>query len=353
MYKELPRSDIAELICTLGNQVNFLVEGHIGSSKSALLEDISQALPDHHPVYFDMATIADAGDFQIPAVNHETQTSSFYPNASLGVHTDTPMIIMFDELGKSASQSIINAILPAFNDRRWGNRKFHPDTVVFGTTNLGREHVGDVLKPHVSNRLTRLRMAKPTADEYIAYMAGRGLDPILGAWIKRNPHCFQSFEELENPEDNPLVYHPDSRHSAFVTHRSMTRANDIMCMRDKLGEDAVVHALMGTVGAPAALDIQTFIRMADQLPSPTEIQDDPTGVVVPSDASAMIYLGCQAAKWVTRDTLSAWMTFMQRFEFAEAKAVFALMMANDIEKYKWASRNKTFTDFLRSHQHLF
>lgn len=353
MYDTINRKDLVQTILTLGNEITFLVEGHIGSSKSSLIHDLSAALPDHIPVYIDMTCIADSGDFQLPAVNHETRTSEFYPNTSLGLHTGKPMILMFDELGKSASQSVINAVLPALNERRWGNRGFHPDTVVLATTNLGTENVGDVLKPHARNRLTRVKMAKPTAVEYITYMSNHNLHPVLGAWVKRNPHCFASFEEYDNPDDNPYIYHPKSQRPAFVTHRSMTRANAIMHKRDMLTDDALTHALMGTVGAPAAMDIMTFARLADQLPTQQEILSNPDGAQVPDNPSAMILIACQAYNWVDKTTLDAWMRYMDRFQFAEAKAVFALQLTNNDNKYAWASRNQAFTDFVRANQHLF
>ena len=353
MYHDITRKDLVQTILALGNEITFLVEGHIGSSKSSLIHDLSNALPEHQPVYIDMANIADSGDFQLPAVNHDTRTSEFYPNTSLGLHTGKPMILMFDELGKSSSQSVINAVLPALNERRWGNRSFHPDTLVFATTNLGSENVGDILKPHVRNRITRARMAKPTAKEYIAYMSNHNLHPVVGAWIDRNPHCFASFEDYDNPDDNPYIYHPSLLRPAFVTHRSMTRANVIMHKRDVLTTEALAHSLIGTIGAPAALDMMTFATLADQLPTRNEILSNPDGAQVPDNPTAMILLACQAFNWVDQSTLSTWMRYMDRFAFNEAKAVFALQLTNNDNKYDWASKDQSFTDFVRQHQHLF
>jgi len=353
MYSEINRADLVKAIAALGNEITFLVEGHIGSSKSALLNDLAQALPNHKPVYIDMAAVADSGDFQLPAVNHETRTSEFYPNASLGIHTDTPMLIMFDELGKSVTQGVINAILPALNERRWGNAYFHPDTVIFATTNLGTENVGDILKPHVRNRVTRVRMAKPTADETIIYGTNNGMHPTVLAWIKRNPHCFASFEDYKNPDDNPYIYHPAVQRPAFVTHRSITRASTILYKRDFMTDEALTHALIGTIGAPAALDLMTFVRFADQLPTQQEIVGNPHSAQIPDNPSAVLLLVCQAAKWVQPDTLTPWMQYMNRMDIAEAKALFALQISNNDEKAVWATRNQEYTTFALANQHLF
>ena len=356
LYKNINRNDLVQSILALGNEISFLVEGHIGSSKSSLIHDISAALPTHTPVYVDMACITDAGDFQLPALDHDTKTSTYYPNTAFGLHTGKPMIIMFDELGKSGNQGVINAVLPALNERRWGNTYFHPDTIVFATTNLGTENVGDMLKPHAVNRITRARMAKPGAMEYLSYAQNHGINPIIAAWISRNPHCFASYEDVEDPSENDYIYHPKVQRAAFVTHRSMTRASLIMNKRGVAGgisDDAITHLLCGTIGAPAALDIMTFAMLADQLPTKQEILTNPARAQVPDSPAAMVLLTCQALNWVEQDTLTPWMQYMNRFPINEPKALFALQLVHNNTKVLWASKNQAFTTFNQANAHLY
>lgn len=353
LYRNINRKDLVQSILTLGNEISFLVEGHIGSSKSSLLNDLAAALPTHTPVYIDMACITDSGDFQIPAINHTTKTSEFYPNESLGLHTDRPMIIMFDELGKSGTQNVINAVLPALNERRWGNRYFHPETIVFATTNLGSENVGDMLKPHAVNRITRVSMAKPSAQEFISYGQNHGLNPIVAAWVDRNPQCFASFDEVGDPAENEFIYHPKVFRPAFVTHRSMMRASMIMDKRDQISSDALTHLLIGTIGAPAAMGLVTFATLADQLPTRNEIISNPHGAQVPESAAALVLLVCQALHWVDQTTITPWVAYMQRFPHNEAKALFALQLVHNDKKIVWASKNQAFTDMNRQYAHLY
>lgn len=353
LYRNINRADLVQAILTLGNEISFLVEGHIGSSKSSLINDLADALPTHTPVYIDMACITDAGDFQLPALDHANKVSQYYPNESLGLHTGKPMIIMFDELGKSGNQGVINAVLPALNERRWGNTYFHPDTIVIATTNLGKENVGDILKPHAANRITRVQMAKPTGSEFITYGQRHNLHPVVSAWVDRNPHCFASYEDVDDPADNELIYHPKAVRPAFVTHRSMSRASLIMHKREVLGDDATTHLLCGTIGAPAALQLMTFAVLADQLPTRHEIIANPDAAQIPDNPSAMVLLVCQALGWVQRDTLSSWLRYMDRFPINEPKALFALQMTKNDTKIEWASKVQAFTDFNRQYAHLY
>jgi len=352
LYRNIKRADLVKSLITLGNEISFLVEGHIGSSKSSLINDLSAALPTHTPVYIDMTCIADSGDFQLPALDHENQVSKFYPNETFGLHTGKPMIIMFDELGKT-SQSVINAVLPALNERRWGNRHFHPDTIVFATTNLGSERVDDILKPHVVNRITRVRMAKPTTQEYIAYGQQHNSHPVVDAWVDRNPQCFASFEDVSDPAENEYIYHPKMHRAAFVTHRSMTRASVIMHKREVIGDDAATHMLCGTIGAPAALSLMTFATLADQLPTRQEIIANPDAAQIPDSPAALVLLVCQALHWVEKDTLGSWIKYLNRFPVNEPKALFALQLTHNKGKIGWASKTKAFTDFNRHYAHLY
>jgi hypothetical protein len=353
LYKTIQRKDLVRSLVALGNEVSFLVEGHIGSSKSSLLHDLSELLPTHTPVYIDMACITDAGDFQLPALDHDNKVSRYYPNESLGLHTDAPMIIMFDELGKAGNQGVINAVLPALNERRWGNRYFHPDTIVFATTNLGTENVGDLLKPHAINRIVRARMAKPTAMEYLQYEQNHNIHPIVAAWVDRNPQCFASYDEVNDPADNEVIYHPKVVRPAFVTHRSMSRASKIMHKREVLGDDAITHLLCGTIGAPAALSMMTFAALSDQLPTRQEILANPEHAQVPDSPAAMVLLACQALSWVDRTTLTPWIKYLNRFVINEPKALFALQLTHNKAKVEWASKVQAFTDFNRQYAHLY
>lgn len=350
--RDIDRAELVRAIATLGSDITFVVEGHIGSSKSAMLADLALMKKDtHRPVYIDMTQIADSGDFQIPAVDHKTKTSSFYPNESLGLHLDQPMIIMLDEFGK-ANQQIRNAVLPVLNERRWGNRYFHKDTIVFATTNIGAEAVGDLLKPHERNRVTFVRMKKPDAEEFLRYGAEHNLHPLVATWVYENPHCFASFEDVE-PAANKYIYHPKEFRPAFVTHRSLMRASVILHKAEGFSDDALFHMLAGTVGAPAASDILALKRLQGELPSRDDIVKNPKKATVPDSPAALILLVCNASQWVEEDTIDSWLTYMERIDKPEAKAMFLMQVVARPGAINWLSKNRKFTKLATEKFYLF
>lgn len=351
LYKRLTRQQIADSVIALGHEVTFMIEGPMGSGKSALKDDIQAAFPDYRSVYIDMTQITDSGDFQIPAVDHASRTSSFYPNEMLGVHLDQPSIIMFDELGKK--QELINAVLPALNDRRWGNRKFHPKTIVLATSNTGAENLGDLFKDHQRDRMTFATMAKMQAQEWLPWAFANDVDATVAAWVSRNPQCFAEHEDVPNPDLNYMIWHPKAKRKAFTTHRSITRASTILKKRDVLPRDTITHLLIGTIGEYAALDLMTFEQLAPELPSKQEIIANPKRAHIPSSPAATVMLTCQALKWTDPSNFDAWMTYMLRFKHKEAQALFALQAKAIPDKLEWMSKHTLFTNFAINNNYLF
>jgi len=351
LYKEISRADVANLVATVGNHITVMIEGHIGSGKSALLADLAERFKEtHKAAYLDM-TMLDIGDLQLPAVDHDSRTAVFYPNASLGLHEEVPMIIMFDEFGK-ASPSVKNAVLPMLIERRVGNRAFHPDTIVFATTNLGAENVGDLFKPHERNRMSFVRMAKPTANDWIAWGLEHGVPAEVLGWVNQNPQCFDSFDDYDDPNTNPYIFHPKSPRTAFVTHRSMEQAGRLVAQRELLGDDALTHALMGTIGQAAAMDMMSFVRLGDDLPTRAEILEHPATARIPDSPAALVLLCVQAVGWVQPETVDAWVTYMKRFTIREAAALWAHLAIN-ARKIGFVAKNQQFTDWVVAEGYMF
>jgi predicted ATP-binding protein involved in virulence len=66
--------EIAQAIIAGGRYRTVLVQGHMGSGKTSLLNMISAILTKHIPCYFDTTT-KDLGDVTIPDINHMLMTA--------------------------------------------------------------------------------------------------------------------------------------------------------------------------------------------------------------------------------------------------------------------------------------
>jgi len=354
MYS-LSHNQIVDALKATGHLRTMLIEGDMGSGKSTILRTLAKLLPTHTPVYFD-ATTKDLGDLFLPDFIKASDDSAGYvtylTNEELGLHHNKPIILMIDEFGK-ANPAVKNGLLRVMLERTAGSATLHPESIVFATTNLGAEGVGDLLPPHARNRISVVRMRKPSVDEYIDYGINNGFDPSLLGWVKDNPQVMQSFTDVQNPDDNPYIYHPKAQRAAFFTPRSGEAASDILKQRDHMDEQTLTAMLMGTIGDRGAMDLSAYIKLADQLPKRADIMSTPDTATVPTSASAVVMVVYRALASIDKDFITPWMTYIERLD-SEAQALFA----NGVRKTGYAHQslvmtNKAFTAWSRNNKHLF
>ena len=358
----LSLEECAEAIIATGSQVTTVVQGHIGCGKSTLLKIINKALPKHRAYYFD-GTTKDLGDMMFPIVVRDDPNAAcdyvkFAPNEEMGMHIDGPVILMFDEYGKM-NASVKNASMRCMLEREFAGRKLHPDSIIFATTNLGTEGVGDLLLPHHRNRITVVRMKKPTATDWIEGFAyNAGIHPSIIRWVNENGEkLFQSFEEVANPDDdvsgNPYIYHPKAQRGSFVTPRSLELASHWLWKKDQLTPNTLKQALMGTIGPRGGADLEAYVTLYDQLPRQKEIMDDPMTAKIPETASAVVMVIERALSTMTREFVTPWVKYLNRLD-TEAQGLFALQIRNE----KYANRglvmsNTEFTKWCMTNNYMF
>ena len=344
--------EIIDLIASVGTTRTVLVEGDMGIGKSSILKLLAKRFPDHHPSYFDCTT-KDLGDLYIPDLDTERGCVTFLPNEQFGIHTGKPLLLMIDEFGK-ANPSVKNGMLVPMLEGVIGGTKMPEGSITFATTNLGAEGVGDMLPPHARNRIIVVRMRKPSSDEWIGdYAINNNVHPSVMGFVKEFPQVMQSFTEVDNPDDNPYIYHPKRQANAFCTPRSLECASDILHQREHLSDDTLTGALMGTIGERGALDMMAFVRLADKLPTLESIKTDPSNALVPDSASAVCMVVYRALSTLERDWVDAWLTYMKRLS-SEAQGMFAMgVKPSSYSKRSLVMQNKQFTKWAMDNNYMF
>ena len=343
----------AQLIEAIGHMRTVLMQGDNGTGKSSTLGELSARKPTHHGVYFDCTT-KDLGDMMIPSLQSIDADGCvrMIPNEELGVHLEQPVILMIDEFGK-ANPSVKNAMLRLMLERKIGSYSLHPDSIVFATTNKGSEGVGDMLPPHARNRVTVIQVRKTAHMDWIEWGINNGIDATLLGWVKDNPQLMASFEDVKDPDENPYIFHPQQQRAAFVTPRSLHAASDILKQREAFDDQTLTAALMGTIGDRGAMDLMSFVKLADQLPSLQSVKDDPKNAKVPDSAAAICMVVYRTLAALEKDWLNAWMDYLPRLD-TEAQALFANgVRAPKYSKQAMVMQNKKFTEWAMKNSHLY
>ena len=180
------------------------------------------------------------------------------------------------------------------------------------------------------------------------------IDPQVILFAKENPEIFQSFTEVENPDDNQYIYHPKVSRAAFVTPRSLETASHICKVRDQLGADTTTALLIGCIGEHAARQLNAQFTISDDLVPLDDIKNSPKSAKIPSTAAAQCMMMYRTLSNIDRSWIDAWMDYMDRLP-ANMQGMFVNGVYSDKfdkKRQQAVVNNKKFTDFTMANGHL-
>lgn len=328
-------------------ELRFHLEGEPGIGKSSILKTIADKL-DCDYAYIDVPTL-DLGDIAMPVVNRELGITQYFPNARFKLHLKKRLVIMMDEITKGAPP-VINMLHPMLEkaNPRLGDIFLTDDTIVFSTGNLTTDGVGDMLKAHTRNRIVPLRVSKPTADEWIAWALGKGLNPTVIAWISKNKYMLDSY--LDSP-NNEFIFNPKRPNAAYVSPRSLETSAAIVDRKDAVDRDVLITALSGAMGEGAARQLAAFVEYDDQLPEWASIIANPDTTPVPTAPGACTVLAFSAINTVDKVTINPWMKYLSRLP-EEWQATFCINIAKHPTKQAVAFASRAFAEWVAKNQDL-
>lgn len=343
--------EATDMIQHVGEDVTFLFSGEMGIGKSAMLRTLERRMGDAYRYMYCETQTFDVGDISgVPFTElvNGVKVTRFAPNVLTGVHSDKPIIFMADEVGK-ATRPVQNTLLRLFQSKAIGEYALPKGSIVFGTTNLAVEGLGDYVQHHAENRVSAVEVAKPTATEWLPWAMANDIHPVILAWVKRFPHCLASFRDGDG---NPYIFYPSKTVGAFVSPRSLENASHILFKRGKLTDNATAAGVRGCVGAAAMGDIMTFAQTYDRLPSWEATVTDPSGCAIPSkgDFAASFVTVFSAISMVEKNTFSPFMTYLKRLP-KEYQGVFALNVLTS-PKRDLALSNRPFIDWATENHYL-
>jgi energy-coupling factor transporter ATP-binding protein EcfA2 len=335
----------ATVIRTVGQFNTIILRGQPGVGKSSILKELSLALPNHLPCYVDVANL-DLGDLGMPVIDRERMVTNYAPSARFGLAAGNkqPVILMLDELGK-ASRLVLNMLLPVIFERRLGDVTLPAGSIVFATTNLDTDGVGDNIPAHAYNRMTELVISNPTVEGWIEWAMNNDVAPEVMAFVKQNPEVMTCYTDIAPGEKNPYIFNPLTGNTwRFVSPRSLEKASNIVKARHTLGE-AFLPSLAGTLGDSAAQLMVALVNLSDTLPTWEQIVTAPTKTKVPKDdaVGAQFLLALMLAARVDAETMDAMMAYQARLPSFEARALCITTLAGSKTKVVMACRNREFT----------
>ena len=340
--------ELRTLIPTIGKQITPIIQSEPGCGKTSLLNIIKEDLGDKYDYIYVDCPVKDMSDIAMTIPNHETKALESYVGSLFKLDSDKPKVILLDEFMKAPKllQVIFTRLML---ERCIGDTPLPEGSIVFGTSNNQSDGVGDSMLAHAGNRVCIMRMDKPSVADWLVWATDNMVNPLIRAWVHLFPRSMKSYLDGEQ-EDNPYIFNPKKAQLSFVSPRSLAKASVIVDNRDKLGDNATMCALSGTIGASASADMTAFLSLDKKLPRFEDILEKPDTIAIPDEISAQLMIMFQATdKLQDQDSLSKFMKFVKRIPSSEMQAVFFTMMVrskngrtlarNNMEIAKWATEN--------------
>lgn len=339
----------AAAIIAANPDLTFLLQGEPGIGKSSLVNELER-ITGMPAGYIDVGNL-DLGDAATPMPNRDLKITEYYPNGRFRLHENRPVIIMLDEFTKG-STAVKNMLHPLFEktNRRFGDKTLPKGSIVFLTGNLSTDGVGDVLMPHTINRLVVLPVGKPDADSWVEWAMNNNIHPIVIAWVNRFPHVMASYRDA-GQGDNIYIFNPKRPQAKFVSPRSLETASTLLWNADKYDSDTLLIALIGALGEGGARDLFSFKEVSDQLPLWESVLKSPETIEVPTSPGACAITVFSAITRVTKDSMPAFMTYLQRFA-PVWQGVFAINIAKNPTKQAIAFSSRAFSNWVADNQDL-
>lgn len=327
--------------------ITYALIGEPGIAKTSMLTRIAAVL-EKRAIHVDVPTL-EISDLMVPALNHETKTTIYYPNEAWGFHLPDGAVICYDEFTKGPLP-VTNTLQPSFTftngHRRLGSMLLPQDTTVFITGNLNSDGVGDTMKGHTQSRVVVLYVRKPTREEFVRYAKGAGFHPVIVNWLEReemNPFASYTDADFDSyvPEQKEMVYWPSAknpaRNQAYGCPRSYERASQILWANEAypLSFMQLSAALTGAVGRVCASKILAFKEYASELPSAVEILNNPQTAKLPSSPASQIMAATSALSWIpgTGSGLAAPKTRVEVIQRFDAGFAYLQRMGVEVQAY--------------------
>lgn len=317
--------EAAKAIMASGHLVTYVVEGEPGVGKSSILKSIKKQKGDKYDyIYIDVPT-KDIPDVALPAVDmQERVTRSLVNEIWLGSDRNKPKVIMLDEAFKGGDyvKLLINRLML---ERTIGDYQLPEGSIVFATTNLATDGVGDRSNGHTNSRIARLHMRKPNLEEWTAWAIKNEVDGSLLAWVQSRPDLFQSYTDFNagDVKDSESVLHyifsPQTGNTkTYVAPRTLKLASDQMKAVDEMGWSLTATCLAGTFGKKAALDFEAYAKLGLELPNFDDVLAKPETTPIPKDNMAKLVFVYRSLNYIKKQSdIENYMTYMKRFNNPE------------------------------------
>lgn len=336
-----------ELIKRLRNlKISFMLWGATGVGKSEAVRQLAAELDaELRDIRLCQKQPTDIGG--LPALDHETRQTLFYPPAFLAPRTDEKDVILFFDEISLAPDDTRSAVLGILEERRQGNIKLPDNWIIVAAGNRPEDMANARGLGAAANRRLLHILIEPQLEATLQYFLKTGVIAEVLAFLKVFPQHL-SGEESARTQKHELYPRPASWKKVSDVYESLRKA-------DKHLRHLAVAGIIGDSVAAEFMMLAEEIKSAKSVAELLEIQrktPEKLAKYLPSTINGLYALAFAMTAGATSDTAVEILELVNRLDeqkseqfsllpMRELQTMAGSLLLDKVWKVGWKVENST------------
>lgn len=329
-FSQLKDSILLQFNAPAGNKVVPFIQGKPGGGKSSCAREIAAALAERHGIPAERIvefnpSLREACDILgLPSMDGD-HTRWLPPEEFWRIRDGQgPSILIIEELS-DATMDMQNPMCRVILDRYAGQMKLSDELYIIATGNRSADRSGATrLSTKLANRM-RILDFDEDLDDWCAWAAGHGINPVLIGFINFRPALLSEFDPKRDRNPTPRAWEDVSR--------------------IPMGLEPAVYLehCVGAVGEGAAAEWTGFLKVYEDLPDFDEIIRNPEKAELPKKPDVQYAVVAKLMLGASKKTFAKVYKYVSRLP-----PDFMVMMMRDLSKNpdaQWVLRTPEWKDF--------
>ena len=296
-----------------GLQISFMLWGATGVGKSEAVRQLSEELDaELRDVRLCQKMPTDIAG--LPALDHETRQTVFYPPAFLAPPImKKPVILFFDEISL-APDDTRSAVLGILEERRQGEIQIPDDWIIVAAGNRPEDLANARGLGAAANRRLLHIVIEPQIEATLAHFIKIGVIPEVLAFLKVFPQHLSGEESART-----------QKHELYPRPASWKKVSDVYEVLRKADKNLRRIAVAGIIGDSVAAE---FMMLAEEIKGAKSVDElleiqrktpDKIGKNLPSTLNGLYALSFAIATRATASTAEELLELINRFDEQESE----------------------------------
>lgn len=314
--------DLIKLLRSL--QISFMLWGSTGVGKSETIRQLADELnAELRDIRLCQKMPTDIGG--LPALDHETKQTVFYPPAFLAPSIDKkPVVLFFDEISL-APDDTKGAVLGILEERCQGEIKIPDDWIIVAAGNRPEDMANARGLGAAANRRLLHIVIEPTLEATINHFIKIGVISEVLAFLKVFPQHLSGEESART-----------QKHELYPRPASWKKVSDIYQVLRKTDKNLRQIAIAGIIGDSVAAEFMMLAEEIKNMKSVDELLEiqrkkpDKMGQHLPATLNGIYALSFAIATSATEETAVEMLELINRYD-EQTTEVFTLLPMRDLQ----------------------